>query len=178
MSCVSYYHTHMYVFIFIMSILLQISWPTDLSSSETVVHCFHTLELKIAVRPVRSELFRDVISMGQSPEIQPERGNVPGLWLIFLLYQKRIHDLKSQYHISIILQHFRKILRRDDVKAGFGKWLQFGRNLYRNDMWWWRPWMQMLACQKHVESRSSKELISIPSHFHSGRPFHTLPSTN
>ena len=113
-------------------------------------------------------MVRDVISMGQSPEIQPERGNVPGLWLIFLLYQKRIHDLKSQYHISIILQHFRKILRRDDVKPGFGKWLQFGRNLYRNDMWWWRPWMQILACQKHVESRSSKELISIPSHFHSG----------
>ena len=86
----------MYVFILIMSILLQISWPTDLSSSETVVHCFHTLELKIAVRPVRSEPFRDVISMGQSPEIQPERGNVPGLWLIFLLYQKRfmISNLK------------------------------------------------------------------------------------
>ena len=31
--------------------------------------------------------------------------------------------------------------------------------------------MQMLACQKHVESRSSKELISIPSHFHSGPGF-------
>lgn len=170
MSCVSYYHTHMYVFIFIMSILLQISWPTDLSSSETVVHCFHTLELKIAVRPVRSEPFhgKGCDFHGSITRNSAWKRECARTVAYFLLYQKRIHDLKSQYHISIILQHFRKILRRDDVKPGFGKWLQFGRNLYRNDMWWWRPWMQILACQKHVESRSSKELISIPSHFHSG----------
>ena len=63
---------------------LQISsWPTDLSSSETVVHSFHTLELKIAGRPVGAEPFSciigDVISMGQSPEIHPHSHWMSGI---------------------------------------------------------------------------------------------------
>ena len=47
-----------HIFVCIYVYVLQISsWPTDLSCSETVVRSFHTLELKIAVRPVGSEPF-------------------------------------------------------------------------------------------------------------------------
>ena len=54
--------------------VLQISsWPTDLSSSETVVHSLYTLELKIAARPVKSEPFPWWgMCLGQSPEIHPQ----------------------------------------------------------------------------------------------------------